>query len=267
MAPDPRRDYQSLSFISDATQKSKNTSVVTAGTCLRECPLPLVQKTLATAGRVHLSAPGKQPGRRPTARRRRDNSRPWVLRFIGRRRRRRHRRRGGGGGAQPKANKWQRAIRRTTTPTIGGHADDPAALRRLRQLLTFRPHFKAIESDKRENTAVVCPTEDGTDEEVVERWDMEIREEGQRRGNCAQNMEEAGSVGPMVPSRGGHECSDSGDGVVAAAGAAPNDARDDDDDDDDDSYGFSVDVGVVDDVTCDEGFELGEVRHESKWMG
>lgn len=45
------------------------------------------------------------------------------------------------------------------------------------------------------------------------------------------------------------------------------DGSDDDDDDDDDgderesSHGeFSVDMDMIDDVTCDEGFELGEVR-------
>lgn len=66
----------------------------------------------------------------------------------------------------------------------------------------------------------------------------------------------------LVPTGGGSDGGRGDNGGVRSGVDGQGEKEDEGDDDDDEGSdgGFSVDVDIVDDVTCDEGFELGEVR-------
>lgn len=107
------------------------------------------------------------------------------------------------------------------------------------------------------DVAKVCPTSDGVESVVV----VPIGDDRSGSGSGG------GGDGGDGSSGGGHGIRGVNGGLVIAddshhdqKGAEGSKSDEDDSDSDDTDEHFSVDVDVVDDVTYDEGFELGEVR-------
>lgn len=142
-----------------------------------------------------------------------------------------------------RTKRWSRMFR------IGGRRRDAHLHRNMRE--------------GSENTALVCPIEGGPSTPPeggpgpargLGRGDRDKRE---RRNSSAGERVVRTSPGLLYMNDIQEEGEEGSEHTSSD--------RDDDDDDDDseDSDEFSVDLGLMDDVTCDEGFDLGEVSLRS----